>query len=63
MLKTTWSRQYPTQTMINQLCEDTRYSLEQLIGVMGDRDGWEESQGIVLSVQLDADYICVCVQM
>ena len=32
----------PTETYIQQLCANTRCSLEDLTRVMGDRDGWWE---------------------
>ena len=30
----------PSRTYIQQICADTGYSLEDLLGVMDDRDGW-----------------------
>ena len=32
----------PTRTYIQQLCTDTGCGLEDLLGVMDDRDGWQE---------------------
>ena len=32
----------PAKTYIQQLCADTGCSLEDLLGVMDDRDGWRE---------------------
>ena len=34
---------------------DISCSLQDLLGVMDDRDGWQESQGILLLAWLDAD--------
>ena len=33
---------WPARSYIQQLCADTGYSLEDLSGVMDDRDGWRE---------------------
>ena len=33
---------WPARLYIQQLCVDTRYSLEDLPGAMVDRDGWRE---------------------
>ena len=33
---------WPDRTYIQQLCADMGYSLEDLTGVMDDRDGWRE---------------------
>ena len=32
----------PARTYIQQLCADTGYSLENLLGTVDDRDGWQE---------------------
>ena len=38
-----WSKVgWPTRTYIQQLCADTGCSLENLLGVMDNRDGWQE---------------------
>ena len=43
---------------IQLLCADTGYSLEDLPGAMGDRDGWQERPGrSVLAAQHDDDDI------
>ena len=34
----------PARTYTQQLCADTRYSLEDLPGAIDDRDGWRERQ-------------------
>ena len=43
ILNKSW-RQLPAKqwTYIQQLCADTGYSLEDLLGVMDDRDSWWE---------------------
>ena len=39
----TWKCQcWPTSKDLHQLCADTRCNLEDLPGVMDDRDGWQE---------------------
>ena len=34
----------PARTYAQQSCADTGYGLEDCPGVIGDRDGWQESQ-------------------
>ena len=34
----------PARTYMHQVCVDTEYSLEDLPGVMDDRDGWRETE-------------------
>ena len=34
----------PVRTYSHQLCADTGYNLENLLGAIDDRDGWRENQ-------------------
>ena len=52
----------PTRTYIQQLCANTGYSLEDLLGAMDNRDEWPErgSGRSVLAVRHDDDDVCEC---
>ena len=45
----------PTKTDLHQLCADTRCGLEDLLGVIKDRDGEKESGNSVQLVRLGDD--------
>ena len=50
----------PAQTYIQQLCEDTECSLENLPEAMNDREKWRERVGIsVLAARHDDDDIYI----
>ena len=38
---------WPARTYIQELCADTGYSLEDILGVMDDRDRWQESVRVI----------------